>query len=284
MLSSSPAAPSITGTHLADAVKSFGSVEADSSTSGSNMVKPARRASALTSNGSPVESTATPAKKTLDVHSLFTNKPSASEAPAPSADRRPPTQSFQTPSGLPGSNQGMPGNNPYQPQMIPGQPNLRPPPPGGMLGSSPRSPILGNNLPPSQFSAPQIQQGFRPMMNNPGQVRPNGPGGPMQGQRQGMMMGQGVSQYGMHPGQQGGPGYPMGYAGQPNYYVSLFNWNSSEHNRVSTCTSSSRNTCSLLTKVKVSTCRSRPGLVPKTRPTARIPLYLITLLCREAEV
>ncbi|KAK4690002.1 GPI-anchor transamidase subunit U, partial [Tremellales sp. Uapishka_1] len=188
MLSSSPAAPHITGTHLDDNVKSFGSVEAEADANAANLVK-ARRTSTLNVS-SPA---AGPAKK-LDVHALFGAKPQAQAVP-PTDRRQSVGQSFQ-PSGLPNSS-----SHPFQPLNG----NLRPPPTGM---SQPRSPVMGQ---PQYSGQPQPQPGFRPQMAQP--QRSNAQMPPMQ-----QRMGQGMGQYGMHPGQQG-PGYPMmGYQPQPGYY------------------------------------------------------------------
>lgn len=125
LLSSSPAAPSITGTHLADNVKAFGSIEADPSTEAT-----ARRAN--------------PAAK-LDAHALFGAKPKPNGTiPGPSHERRqsmtgytngfpptnpshlrPPTQQPRSPMTAPMSNPLGPGQ--YPPQVQQGfRPNQMP--------------------------------------------------------------------------------------------------------------------------------------------------------------
>ncbi|WRT66489.1 uncharacterized protein IL334_003448 [Kwoniella shivajii] len=231
MLSSSPAAPSTTGAHLSDAVKSFGSIDAEASND-PNAVKTKRMSSlgpsssiSTVAGGSAGAGTAP--KKNLDLHSLFAGKAQAqAQSPAPSAmspplhapippahDRR---QSMGQSGFQPGPN-GLP-NSPYA-----GSPHLRPP--GSGLPNQQRSPIPNQAIPPSQYnhSAPtHVQQGFRPpqqggMPPQQSQVRPNGVG-PQGMPRPGMMMGPGgMGSYGMHPGPQG-PGYPMMQYPQQNYY------------------------------------------------------------------
>ncbi|WWC70114.1 uncharacterized protein I206_104061 [Kwoniella pini CBS 10737] len=230
MLSSSPAAPSTTGGHLSDAVKSFGSIDAEASND-PNAVK-TRRMSSLgpSASTSPVPGAAPP-KKNPDLHSLFAGKPHSSQqsitsamspqpqnALPPSHDRR---QSMGQSGYQPGSN-GLP-NSPYT-----GTPHLRPP--GGGLPNQQRSPVLNQAIPPNQYnpSAPaHVQQGFRPpqqggMPPQQSPVRPNGVG-PQGIPRPGMMMGPGgMGAYGMHPGPQG-PGYPMMQYPQQNYYQQGYN-------------------------------------------------------------
>lgn len=218
LLSSSPAAPSTTGSHLADAVKSFGSLDAETTAAGASMIRPPRRTSGGANPATPTT------KKQLDphnVHSFFVGKPqppsgsapgtpmSPSQVPAgsPSQDRR------QSGGPYPGAN-GMP---PYQQmQSMAAQSHLRPIP--GMPGGQ-RSPVMGG-APQPQFSAGQIppQQpgGYRvaqPQMQGNQAVRPNGP---MVG-RPPMMGGPQVPY--MPPGSQ-----PYVMYGQPGYYVSFPKW------------------------------------------------------------
>jgi translation initiation factor 4G len=228
LLSSSPAAPSMTGAHLADTVKSFGSIQADTMTE--TLAVKARKVSAT---GTPVVSPPASSKQ-LDMHALFNggkpktangtppvmSPPPLGQSPMagpPMHDRRMSQGGFQGPNGLPNSQ-----SVPFQMSgMVPGQ-HLRPPHTTG-LPNQPRSPVLGQ-MGPGSYNGPQMQQGFRPLQQMPNgasghPVRPNGAGSQMQAglQRPGMM-GQGVGAYGMHPGPQG-PYQMMGYPGQ-NYYVS----------------------------------------------------------------
>jgi len=267
LLSSSPAAPSTTGAHLADTVKAFGSIDADASTDPS-AVKAARRTSTLVSlvMTSPPVPGVVPPKQQLDMHALFGAKPqpngtssvmsppSAVQSPMSSAsvshDRRQSMNqgpsSFQVPNG---NGQPQSTAHPYQISGMPyGQNHFRPLAAGSVIGQ-PRSPVLGH-MGPGQYNGqvlPHLQQGFRPpqqgqaggMMqpNVPqqGQGRPNGPQpGMMLGQqRPSMLMGQqGMSAYGLHPGPSA-PYSVMGYQ-QQGYYVS-----SAEHNRSGELTQSS---------------------------------------------
>jgi translation initiation factor 4G len=174
MLSSSPAAPSTTGTHLSDNVKTFGSIEAD----GTNPDAVTRRTSTLANVTSP----SAPLKK-LDVHALFQKQPNLNNGLSQGNGVSPPMNDRR-------QSQAYPSH--FMPQMRPQGPGMQGPGPQG----PPRSPI--SNSP--QFT-PQVQQGFRPPMQNGQQVRPIRP---MQ------------SQYPMHPGQM----YPMGYPQQlPGYFV-----------------------------------------------------------------
>lgn len=221
LLSSSPAAPSTTGGHLADAVKSFGSIDAESSaTAGASMIRPPRRSSGSNPAGS---GGAAPQKK-LDVHSLFAGKPQQSNA-APSGTPMSPSSSQglgqagspandrrQSVGPLPGIN-GMPGGPHQYQQMqgVPNQPHLRPP--QGVPGQ-PRSPVMGGaqqpfapgQMPPQQYRAQQ------PQMQNQQPVRPGS--GPM-GMARPMMNQQGMP-YAPHG--QGGGAFPVMYPGGQNYY------------------------------------------------------------------
>lgn len=227
LLSSSPAAPSTTGGHLADAVKSFGSIDAETTATGSSMIRPPRR----TSGGSATQPAATAAatsgpgasRKKLDVHSLFAGKPQQQQQAGAGSSMSPPPQQSGSPaahdrrqslgqSSFPGSN-GMP-NYPQMPQ-IPGQPHLRPP--QGMQGQ-PRSPVMGGVAQPQYAGQVPPQQGFRvpqnQMQGNQQAVRPGN--GPMGVPRPQMMGGQ--MPYGM-PYNQSPGGYQMMHP-QGNYYVS----------------------------------------------------------------
>lgn len=229
MLSSSPAAPSTTGAHLSDAVKSFGSIDAETNAAtGVSMIRPPRRTS-----GGSVSGPTGPGAQKLDVHSLFAGKPqqqqpsgvatgtpmspSASQiAPqvgSPVHDRR------QSGGGFPGAN-GMPGG-PHQYQQMPGMPNqphLRPP---QGLPTQPRSPVMGGG---------GVQQPFTPGQMPPQQYRASQP--QMQGAQQAVRPGNGpmgmqrpmMSQQGMPYAPHGQAGYPVMYpgGGQSYYGVSLF--------------------------------------------------------------
>ena len=169
-LSSSPAAPSMTGTHLADNVKSFGSIDADAATD-SNAVK--ARAGG---------------EKQFDMHASF--RPKQAVPPAGNVHNR-----RQSNSG--GFQPGVNG--------VPTNPHLRPPPQQGGNPGQPRSPVLGQagvgQFAPGQ---PQIQQGFRSPQGAPGapQFVRNG-AGVQPGMPGGMQRGMGMNPYGMHPGPQG---------------------------------------------------------------------------------
>ncbi|KAL7421895.1 hypothetical protein Q5752_003667 [Cryptotrichosporon argae] len=226
LLSSSPAAPSITGTHLEDSVKSFGSIDA-SNESNPNIVRPPRRVSgpgsaAGPANGAPsaAASPAAPPAKKLDVHSLFGGKPQAQHngpvagisPPPPHIPGQPPTHDRrQSMNQGPYPVNGLPASSPhpYQQMSMPGQPGFRPP--QGMP-NQPR--------PPAGYpgQVPQVQQGFRvPQqgMQNGSVVRPGAPQGvPQPMPQRPMMMGQQMSGYGMQ-GQ-----YPMmnpSYGYYPGY-------------------------------------------------------------------
>lgn len=138
MLSSSPAAPSITGTHLAGTVQSFGSIEADST--GPDSVT-ARRASNNAGVGK------------LDAHALFGAKPKQNgTSPGPSHERRPSMTGYQNANGYP--------SNPS---------HLRPPTQGQQRPLT--TPLASGPY------GPQVQQGFRPnqMGGAPLPYRPNAP-------------------------------------------------------------------------------------------------------------
>ena len=192
LLSSSPAAPSVTGAHLADAVKTFGSIDANSSTD-PNAVKGARRVTNVTINGG----------KPLDAHALFAAQRRPNGPPAPGQVGSPLHERGQSLSGYQPSNGLSPNSHPL----------LRPPQ-SGVVPGQPRSPVLTPPGAGPYNPGPQMQQGFRPpQQNSAGFVRPNGPPPSMQ---PGMPRGMGA--YGMHPGPQGP--YPgMGYQ-QQGYYVS----------------------------------------------------------------
>lgn len=143
LLSSSPVAPSMTGTHLADNVKAFGSIDADATTD-PNAVKATRRASALSPNQAP--------RRPLDVHALFGKPQPAPMQPSLSSNGsydhfRPPQ-----PNGTPRSPVG-PGMPSYNGQVI--QQGFRP----GMMpnGQAPR--------PNMQQGIPQMPQGMPRMMS-----------------------------------------------------------------------------------------------------------------------
>ncbi|OCF38389.1 translation initiation factor 4G [Kwoniella heveanensis CBS 569] len=214
MLSSSPAAPSTTGAHLSDAVKSFGSLAADAS-SESDAVKTKRQSSSVPSTAtSPVPGSGP--SKPLDMHALFAGKPKPAQSPVPSSIS-PPVQGGPVPPAHDrrqsmGQSGFQPGPNGLSQSPYTGAPHLRPPVSG--LPNQPRSPNLAQNMVPGQFTPSgvptQVQQGFRPPPQQT-PVRPNGP----QAIPRNMMMGPGA--YGMHPGHQG-PGYPMMQYPQQGYY------------------------------------------------------------------
>ncbi|WWC89214.1 uncharacterized protein L201_004132 [Kwoniella dendrophila CBS 6074] len=241
MLSSSPAAPSTTGSHLSDAVKSFGSIEADASND-ANAVKTKRMSSlGASSSTSPVAGGAALPKKNLDLHSLFAGKPHGQPSAPPSMSSPQPQNAVppahdrrqsmgQSQSGF------QPGPNGLSSSPYTGQPHLRPPVSG--LPNQQRSPVLNQAIPPNQFNPSNpthIQQGFRPPQQGgmpPQQtpVRPNGVG-PQGMPRPGMMMGPGgMGAYGMHPGPQG-PGYPMMQYPQQNYYPGYNPYEQQQYNQ-----------------------------------------------------
>lgn len=136
LLSSSPAAPSITGTHLSDTVKSFGTIEADASTD-PNARRPA-------------------GAKTLDAHALFGAKPKSNGA---AHDRRQSIGSFQGPNGI---------NHLRPPQGGPGQPR------SPVLGQPPFNPQFRPAMPgPQGFVRPNPQMNMPRNMGNYGM--PQGP-------------------------------------------------------------------------------------------------------------
>jgi translation initiation factor 4G len=217
LLSSSPAAPAATGSHLADAVKSFGSIDAETTATGASMIRPPRRTSG---GANPTAPSGLPQKK-LDVHSLFAGKPqsanSASAAPmspsqqptqvgSPIQDRRQSIgQNYAGANGLPAT-----APHPYGQSAAGQPPHLRPPQSQGQ----PRSPVMG--VAQQQQFAGQVPQGqpFRvpqqpQMQGSPAPVRPGGASGPMGVPRP--MMGQPTMPF-MPPGQN--PGYGMMY---PSY-------------------------------------------------------------------
>lgn len=221
LLSSSPAVPSLTGSHLADNVKSFGSIDADGS-SDPSAVKGASRASAA---ASPLPAGSPAPKKELNLHSLFGAKPQQNGiTPSMASSVHSPNQANVATSTTAARRQSMSQNGPsgvppaaYPYQNYPGQPHLRPPQGNGLPAS--RSPMSPHAMAQPQFGNQMpvhLQQGFRPpqgqqMQQGAPQVRPNGiPQGMMGQQRNSMMMGQ---PYGM-------PGYPMMPFPQGQYYVS----------------------------------------------------------------
>ena len=127
LLSSSPAAPSVTRKHLADNVKSFGTIEADG-TDPNSVKPPSRRTSGLNTPMSPPMQQ----KKSFDMHAGF-----KSQAP----QQAPLQHQLQQ----------------QQPPMQPGMPFYRPAPN--------RSPNMGNAAPPYTNYRPQMpQQQVRPGM------------------------------------------------------------------------------------------------------------------------
>ncbi|GMK55230.1 hypothetical protein CspeluHIS016_0202860 [Cutaneotrichosporon spelunceum] len=216
LLSSSPAAPSTTGGHLADAVKSFGSLDAETNAAGASMIRPPRRTSG---GANPATSTQ---KKLLDPHSFFSGKPQHGSTPGtPMSPSQVPAGGLQDRRQSGGPFSGANGMPPYQ--QIPGMaaPHLRPMP--GMPGGQ-RSPVMGG-APQPQFPPQQAgQPGYRPsqpqMAGNPA-VRPNGPimARPPMGQPYGMPPGAPgymvYSQPGFYYGHYGSDGY--GWQGNPQH-------------------------------------------------------------------
>ncbi|WVQ80835.1 hypothetical protein IAT38_002942 [Cryptococcus sp. DSM 104549] len=225
MLSSSPAAPSTTGGHLADSVKSFGTIDADAS-SDPNVVK-TRRVSNLAPAG--VAQQQQQGKSAINIHQLFGGKRPSQSGPSgapPPVISPPPHQSpnihhiRRQSMGQSGGFQGLPSGLPNSPYS--GVGHVRPPVNG--LPNQPRSPMVNQNIGPGQFNSsvpPHIQQGFRPPQGGmaPQQQQPGRPNGvpPQGGPRP--MMNQGMPGYGMHPAPQGPPfmGYPPPNQFYPNY-------------------------------------------------------------------
>ena len=206
LLSSSPAAPSLTGAHLSDNVKSFGSIDADSSTD-TSAVKASRRSSTL----SPPLTSPPPnaGQKLLDMHALFGAKPKPNGTPAPNVspamasvspihERRLSNSGFQSPNG---------------------SAHLRPPHPN-VPGQS-RSSVSGQIGPNAYVNGPipaQMSQGFRPPQMRPGPLQVYQPGVRPHLQQQAYQPGTGMPTMG-HSGPQG-PYQMMGYPHQ-QYYVSF---------------------------------------------------------------
>ena len=137
LLSSSPAAPSTTGAHLGnDTVKSFGSIEADTS----DAHRPA---------------------KVLDAHSLFGAKPKPTGAPN---DRRQSVGSFQGPNGI---------NHLRPPQGAPGQPRSPPQPPYNPQQFRPQMPSQGFVRPNPQMNMPRNMGNYPMPQPYPGMGYPN---------------------------------------------------------------------------------------------------------------
>ncbi|ORX35774.1 hypothetical protein BD324DRAFT_581987 [Kockovaella imperatae] len=220
LLSSSPAAPFTTGSHLAGNVKSFGSIDADGQTD-SNAVKANRRVSGP--GAGPVEASAT---KQPDLHSLFASKPkTAGSNPNSSMGKTPPPPPAMSPTHSahgtrPSINGGYSSHNVMPNTMynspVPNQTHLRPPPLGST--SQPRSPNATHML-PGQYNGMGQQpytQNFRPPQANGAQpqMRPN-QYSTMQPGRPAMMLPQ-QHMNGMHSAPQNGYSM-MPYPGQGYY-------------------------------------------------------------------
>nr|ODN97506.1 translation initiation factor 4G [Cryptococcus depauperatus CBS 7855] len=192
ILSSSPAAPSTTGGHLADSVKSFGTIDADGNTDPS--VVKTRKPSTLNPSAPSSD------KQQLNVHSLFTSR--SPQNPSSLASMSPHQMSQHPVSHIRRQSLGQSNPN-FQGQVPIGSPNSSAVPPhlrpsSGMPGQS-RPPNL--NMPHGQFIPQHVQQGFRPQQSMPPHqpsVRPNGAG--PQGMPRPMMN---PGQYNMHSGPQG---------------------------------------------------------------------------------
>ncbi|WVQ72365.1 hypothetical protein IAR50_001917 [Cryptococcus sp. DSM 104548] len=199
-LSSSPAAPSMTGGHLSDAVKSFGSIDAADKQGGPDAI--GSRRSSMLSNAAAGPSQG----KKLSVHALFSSKaPQPHTTPQPQPVMSPPQQ-HNPPAPIHHNRRQSFGHNGgafQQPmagspnQHFVGSPHMRPP------GAHPRSPVLNHNVPFNPSAPQQIQHGFRAPQQPP--IRPNN------------MPRGGPGQYGMHSGPQG-PSYPMMGFPQGNFY------------------------------------------------------------------
>lgn len=189
LLSSSPAAPSVTGQHLADNVKSFGTIEADANTDPNTVKHPSRRTSGVSTPMSPplaqggqiqgLPSTGGAPKKEFNMHAGF-GRPQMPQH----AQQQQPQQQHQLPLQM----QGQP-----IPQH-PGQAYQQFRPSGPV-----RSPQMNNAVPNYAGAAP-----FRP---------PQG------------MQQQPIRTNGMAPRPYVPQGYPpqaqQQYMYQQNYYVSL---------------------------------------------------------------
>ncbi|ODN94166.1 hypothetical protein L198_05017 [Cryptococcus wingfieldii CBS 7118] len=204
-LSSSPAAPSMTGGHLSDAVRSFGSIDAADKQDGPDAIS-SRRSSVLGN------AAAGPSQgKKLGIHALFSSKaPQPHTAPQPQPVMSPP-QHHHPPAPIHHNRRQSFGHNGgafQQPmagspnQHFVGSPHMRPP------GAHPRSPVPNHNMPFNPSAPQQIQHGFRPPQQP--QIRPNN------------MPRGGPGQYGMHSGPQGLP-YPIMGFPQGNFYPGAYN-------------------------------------------------------------
>lgn len=101
----------MTGTHLADAVKSFGSIDAASADPDS-VKAPARKSSALSATSPTPDA---PAKKNLDMHAMFSGKPPQPMDRRQSMGQNGPQYSspqFRPPTIM---NAGAPGYNQFRP-------------------------------------------------------------------------------------------------------------------------------------------------------------------------
>lgn len=193
LLSSSPAAPSVVGAHLSDAVKTFGTLDANSSMDPAAVKAPRRSVNGPVNGGKP-----------LDAHALFGAKPRTNGSSTPPQGLPPTHDRRQSLSGFQPTNGTSPNTHPA---------HLRPPQAGPLPGQQPRSPVLSTPNQGVYPNAPQMQQGFRPpqhMASPAGYARPNGPPTVVQ---PGMQRNMGMGTYGMHPGQSPYPvmGYPQGY-------------------------------------------------------------------------
>jgi translation initiation factor 4G len=152
LLSSSPAAPSLTGSHLADTVKSFGSIQADSATD-TDAVKASR----------PNMSPSAPPKQ-LDVHALFGAKKPVNGMPSQGGYTPYPQNPGQhmRPPGPGQSRSPVLGNPQFAPQM---QQGFRPQPQPVRPMQPMQRPVQGMG----QYGMHPGPQSQFPMMGYPGQ-------------------------------------------------------------------------------------------------------------------
>jgi translation initiation factor 4G len=144
LLSSSPAAPSVTGQHLADNVKSFGTIEADG-TDPNSVKPPSRRTSGLNTPMSPPMQQ----KKSFDMHAGFkSQQPLQQQVPM---QQQPPQ--FRPPVRSPNMGNAVPPYPNFRPQMPQQQvrPNMQQPP---------RPPYVPQGYPPQQQPYMYNPQGF----------------------------------------------------------------------------------------------------------------------------
>ena len=139
LLSSSPAAPSVTGQHLADNVKSFGTIEADG-TDPNSVKPPSRRTSGLNTPLSPPMQQ----KKSFDMHAGF--KPQQAQPQPQQLPQQPQQQQGQMPYFRP------PVRSPNMGNAVPPYAvnNFRPPMP-----QQQQQPVRPSNMPARPQYVPQ---------------------------------------------------------------------------------------------------------------------------------